>query len=160
MAMDNLDIAVWLFPLLGVFDVASTFYIWGKGYSPEQYEVGLFASYFMRMGLIYLYVPIYLLILFLFSYILWRMKRSLDPYSKTDRFIFGLLVFVVCFGYAKLLTVIVSNVLLPRYIEGAVSRQLVELSVFIVCVFQMVWFIRDALTSFYRAEETGEETKT
>lgn len=152
--MDNLDFAIWLLPFSGVLDVVSMFYIWGEGYSPEQYEVGLFASYFARIGLIHLYVPVYLVFLMLFSYALWRIKRSLTPSSRANKFFFGVLVFVTCLVYARLLTVVVSNVLLPLYVEGTVSRELVELVVFVVCLFQIVWYIRDTIASFYQAEET------
>jgi len=47
-------------PFLGILDVSITFSAQFFGYSLEKVEKGLFASFFIKIGLLPLYVPIYL----------------------------------------------------------------------------------------------------
>lgn len=150
--------AIWVLPILGVIDVFTTFYIINLGYSMEEYEVGFLASYFARMGLLFYYVPLYLLILFTFSFVLWKIKNSLDPSSSTDRFLFGVLIFVLCFVYGRLSMAIVSNIMLPNYLQGRpfLPKGLTDVFVFIVSVFQIVWFIKDDFVGFYQVGELEE----
>jgi len=156
--LGRLNMAIWVLPVLGVLDIFTTFHIANLGYSIEKYEVGLFAGYFARMGLLHYYVPLYILILFAFSFILWTIKNSLDPNSGIDRFLFGVLIFVLCFVYGKLSMVIASNILLPNYLQGRLflPKGLVEVFVFIASVFQIAWFIKDDFVGFYQVEELEE----
>jgi len=148
--------AIWIIPVLGVLDVATTFYISSLGYPLEEYEIGFFASYFARMGLLPYYVPVYLAILFAFSFIFWRIKNALDSSSTMDKFVFGLLIFALCFIYGKISTVIASNVLLPHYYRLPVPIELLSVLIFVVCVFQIVLFIKDDFVEFYRVKEIEE----
>jgi len=153
--LSRINMAIWILPVLGFLDVVTTFYVSSLGYPLERHEVGLFASYFARMGLLLYYVPLYLIILSIFSFVLWQMKNSLNPLSNIDKLIFGFLIFVLCFVYGKISATIASNILLPYYLQGRLlfSKDLAEVFVFIASVFQLVWFIKDDLVGFYQTEE-------
>jgi len=47
-------------PLLGILDVSIALSAQFFGYSLEKVEKGLFASFFIKIGLLPLYIPIYL----------------------------------------------------------------------------------------------------
>jgi len=112
--LDSVDKVIWVLPLLGVLDIASTLYAESLGYSLLIYEAGGMARFFVTAGLTYVYVVIYLLFLCVFSYGLWYIKnKKLNASNSLDKLVFLLLVGVACYAYIRLTVAFTINFLLP-----------------------------------------------
>jgi len=128
--LDRVDKVIWVLPLLGVLDVLSTFYAEWQGYPLAIYEVGFLASFFAELGLLYAYIPVYLLFLVGVAYALWFIKgRVLHPSHAFDKALFFLLVLVAGYVCVRLAVTITGNVLLPYYATGKVSMSTITIIV-------------------------------
>lgn len=134
MKLSKLDWVILVIPVLGIFDVLSTFFAAWQGYPVYLYEVGLFASYFAQKGLLHLYIFVYLGILSGITAVLLFIKRELNTGRYFDEVLLMLLVVVICLLEALLTNVIVSNFLLGlgRFTPLGGLRWLIYLSVFVV----------------------------
>lgn len=112
MRLDRLDVVIIFLPILGMFDVLSTFLAAWQGYPTEQYETGLLASFFAQRGVIHLYVLIYVGILMAMSAVLLCIKYDLLIGRFLDKVVFLLLTVVVCIIEAIMMSVVVSNLLI------------------------------------------------
>jgi len=112
--LDSVDKVIWVLPLLGFLDVASTLYAESLGHSLLIHEAGGVARFFVDAGLTYVYVVIYLLGICVFSYCLWDIKnKKLKHSNSLDKVVFLLLVGVACYVYIRLTVVFTTNFLLP-----------------------------------------------
>lgn len=112
MGLSNLEKAIVILPILGVEDVLSTLYIEYSNRPLKVYETGFFAKYFLNVGLLYLYIPIYLVILLGIAWVMLYIRRSLKPSFLLDKVVFILLIGATCFMDSFLSGVIVSNILI------------------------------------------------
>ncbi|MEA2090232.1 MAG: hypothetical protein U9O89_05685 [Thermoproteota archaeon] len=153
MTLNRLSALTLLLPVLGVFDLCSTLYVHLLGYSLEKYEAGLFASFFAKAGLFYLYVPIYFVILFTVSFGLYRVANDLKPSLPLDKLILLLVAGAICFIYARLTGVILSNFL---FNVKSVSRISVMWVGYVTATISIVLFVYDELLGFltFSSEET------
>jgi hypothetical protein len=120
-------------PLLGVFDVLSTFFAAWQGYSIHLYEVGLFASYFAQRGLLPLYVFAYLGILSGMAAFFIFLKREVSTGFFLDGLLLLLLVVAVGLIESVLASVVVSNFMLALGRPmPPLLRWLIYLSVFVI----------------------------
>ena len=150
MGLSRLDKVILVLPVLGVFDVLSTFYGGYLGYPLERYEAGFLASFFARHGLLYVYIPVYLGILAGMAWVLLRIKRELSPSALLDKVVFLLLVGVVCFMYARLFGTIIMNVLL--FSGRGVSSGLVEGVVYLFTVGYVITLVWRDVVEWLRGE--------
>ncbi len=150
MGLRRLEKVILVLPVLGVFDVLSTLYISYLGFPLEKYEGGFLAGFFVRHGLLYLYVPVYLGILFGVAWVLLHIKRKLNPSASLDKVVFALLVVVVCFMYARLFGAILMNLLLLS--EGKVSGGIVEWVVYLFTIGYVVMLVWRDVMEWVRGE--------
>jgi len=116
--LDNIDKVIWILPFLGVLDVTSTLYVESLGYSLALCEPGFFARFFVVAGLIYFYIPAYLLIIVGLAYALWYIKnRKLDSSNFFDKIIFLFLVGVACYVYMRLTDAFIGNFIFGRILS-------------------------------------------
>jgi hypothetical protein len=111
MKLSRLERAIGCMPILGVLDVLSTFFAAWQGYPIHLYEVGLFASYFVRRGLLLFYVFAYLGILVGIAALLIFIKRDVSTGQGRlfDDLVLLLLVLTVGLIEGVVVGVIVSN---------------------------------------------------
>jgi len=142
-------------PVLGIFDVFSTFFVAWQGYPIYLYEVGLFASYFVQEGLLHLYVFVYLGILSGMAAVLLFIKREVSTGRFYNELLLLLLVGTVCLAEAFLTGIIVSNFLLGvgRVTSLGGLRLLIYLSVF-AAILMYTW---DELKELFGFGVHGEE---
>ena len=133
MKLSRLERVIAYLPVLGVFDVLSTFFADWQGYSINVYEVGLFASYFSQRGLLSLYVFAYIGTLSGTGALLILIKRDVSKGFFLDDLVLLLLVTAVGLIEAVLTSVIVSNfmIALGKLMPSGL-RWLIYLSVFAV----------------------------
>ncbi|MDI6691107.1 MAG: hypothetical protein QME50_04455 [Candidatus Bathyarchaeota archaeon] len=145
--MDSVDKVIWVSPFLGVLDVVSTLYVESFGYSLSQYETGLLARIFINAGLTYLYIPVYLLTLIAFAYVLWFIKnRKLDSSRTFDKILFLFLVGAACYIYVRITAAFIGNFLLPYRVSGRVSESLINLLIYLSTAFTLTIYLwRDVI---------------
>ncbi|MGB9778124.1 MAG: hypothetical protein ACPLW8_01855 [Candidatus Bathyarchaeales archaeon] len=145
--LDNVDKIIWVSPFLGVLDVVSTLYVESLGYSLSQYEVGLLAKIFVSAGLTYLYIPVYLLILSGFAYVLWYIKnRKLDSSRFFDKILFLFLVGTACYVYMQITVAFIGNLLLPYRVSGRISWSSINLLIYLSTAFTLTMYLwRDVM---------------
>jgi hypothetical protein len=146
--LDNVDKVIWILPFLAVFDVVSTLYLESLGYSLTLYETGLFARFFVSVGLFYFSIPIYLLIIAGFAYVFWYIKnRKLDSSNLFDKAIFLMLVGVTCYFCMRLTDAFIGNLSLPYLVTRETSRFSIALLVYLSTAFTLsVYLWRDVVT--------------
>jgi len=128
--LDNVDKIIWILPGLGLFDVASTFYMEYLGFHLELYEGGVFAAFFVGSAWIYVYAVAYLLGLCALSYVLWDIKnKRLDQSMLGDKVVYLFLVGAACFAYVRVTMAFTNNLLLPYYISRQIGAELITLLV-------------------------------
>lgn len=157
--MDTVDKIIWILPVLAVFDVASTFYA-GSKVDLQYYEHGLFASFALALGWVYLYVyaVIYVLIVIGISYFMWYIKnRKLNPANSIDKAVFLILVGVTCYIYARLTVAFVTNFFLPALIERHVNLYLLTVIVGISALFSLGYYMWRDVLAWVKAD--GREKK-
>jgi len=154
--LDSVDKVIWVLPVLGVLDVISTFYANSLGYPPMLYEAGILARYFANFGLTYIYIPIYLAILIMFSYIFWYVKNEkLDSSRFLDKILFFLLLGAVFYVYMRLTVAFSVNFLLPFLISGKLSLFLVDLLIYLSTAFTLILYTwHDAVKWIGGSEES------
>jgi len=136
--LDNVDTVIWILPFLGILDVISTLYVESLGYSLAFYEAGLFARFFVSVGLIYFYIPVYLLIIVGLAYVLWYIKnRKLDSSNLFDKIVFLFLVGVTCYVYMRLTDAFIGNLFLPYFIARGISRLSVAWLIYLSTAFTL-----------------------
>jgi hypothetical protein len=140
MKLSKLDHVFLVLPVLGVFDVLSTFFAAWQGYPIQMYETGLFASYFAQKNLLHLYIFLYLGILSGMAAIFLFIKREVSEDRFFDKLLLLLLVGAIYLIEAVLTNVIVSNFLLGLGIHAPLGglRWLIYLSVFLI-ILVYVW---------------------
>jgi len=133
MKLSRLERVILCIPVLGAFDVVSTFFAAWRGYPIDVYEVGLFASYFSQRGLLSLYVFAYLSILSGIAALLILIKRDVSKGFFLDELVLLLLVVAVGLIEGVLASVVVSNfmIALGKFMPSLL-RWLIYLSVFAV----------------------------
>jgi hypothetical protein len=147
--LDTVDKIIWILPVLAVFDVASTFYAGSKGLNLHYYEQGLFASFALALGWVYLYVYaiIYVLIVIGISYFMWYIKnKKLNSANSIDKVVFLILVGVACYIYVRLTVAFVTNFFLPALIDRRIDLYLLTMIVGISALFSLGYYTwRDVL---------------
>lgn len=140
--MDKIDFLIFLLPLFGVFDVASTLYADSLGYSLLTYEAGFFAQYFLQRGLLSFYIVFYVAILACMSFAFFYIKRHLRPHLALDTAVFFLLIAAVFYAEARLTGVVLSNFMFRAVLyEPFYQNTLVLLgsASFLICAFLFVF---------------------
>ena len=133
MRLSRLERVILCIPVLGTFDVLSTFFADWQGYPISVYEVGLFASYFSLRGLLPVYVLAYLGILSGIAALLIFIKRDVSRGFFLDGLVLLLLVIAVGLIEGVLIVVVVSNFMLALgKLMPSLLRWLIYLSVFAV----------------------------
>lgn len=153
MKLSKLDHVFLVLPVLGVFDVLSTFFAAWQGYPLHVYEAGLFASYFAQKNMLHLYIFLYLGILSGMAAIFLFIKREVSEDRFLDKLLLLLLVGAIYLIEALLTNVIVTNFLLGLGIHALFSRLrwLIYLSVFII----ILVYIWDELKELFGADVYG-----
>jgi hypothetical protein len=133
MRLSRLESVILCIPVLGTFDVLSTFFADWRGYPIDMYETGLFASYFSRRGLLPVYVLAYLGILSGIAALLILIKRDVSKGFFLDGLVLLLLVTSVGLIEGVLTSVVVSNSMIALgKLMPSLLRWLIYLSVFAV----------------------------
>ena len=144
--LDRVDKVIWILPLLGVLDVLSTFYVEWQGYPLVVYEAGFLASFFTELGLLYAYVPVYLLFLVGVATALWFIKNKvLHPSHAFDKALFFLLVLVAGYVCVRLAITITGNVLLPYYTTGKVSMSIITVVISLSTALALTLYLREEI---------------
>lgn len=155
MKLSKLDWVILILPVLGIFDVLSTFFAAGRGYPIHLYEAGLFASYFAQTGLLHFYVFVYLGILSEMATLFLFIKREIDTGRFCDKLLLLLLTVAICLIEALLTSVIVSNFLLGlgRFTPLGGLRWFIYLSVFVA----MLTYAWDELKELFGFDVHGKD---
>lgn len=156
--MDNIDKVICVLPLLGILDISSTLYTESLGYPLELYEVGYLARFFVGTGLTYFYIPIYLLIIVGFSYVLWHIKnKKLDRPRFLDKIIFLLIVGVACYIYMRLTAAFIGNFFLPYIVSGQTSWFLITLLAYLSTAFALSIYLWQDVLMWVKASGNKKE---
>ena len=133
MRLSRLERVILYTPVLGAFDVLSTFFAAWRGYPIDVYEVGVFASDFSQRGLLSLYIFVYLGTLSGIAALLVLIKRDVSKGFFLDELVLLLLVMAVGLIEGVLASVVVSNfmIALGKFMPSLL-RWLIYLSVFAV----------------------------
>jgi putative Mn2+ efflux pump MntP len=136
--LDSVDRVIWILPVLAVLDVASTLYVEGLGFPLISHEAGFFAGFFVRAGLVYVYIPLYLLLIIGVCYILWFIKnKKLDSSNQVDKVFFVLLVLAACFIYVNLTAAFIVNFLLPSIVSRGIDEVYINLLIYASSAFSL-----------------------
>lgn len=153
--LDSIDKVIWVLPFLAILDVISTLYVANLGYSLELYETGVFARFFVSVGLVYFYIPFYLLVISALAYVLWYIKnRKLNPTSLIDKGIFLFLVGGACYVYMRLTEAFIGNFLLPHFIAGEISRFSVVLLIYLSTAFTLILYLWKDVVKWVKANDS------
>jgi len=156
--LDNVDKVIWVLPFLGVLDVVSTLYLESLGYSLALYEVGLFARFFISFGLFYFCIPVYLLIIVGFAYVLWYIKnRKLNSSNRFDKVIFLMLVGVTCYVYMRLTDAFIGNLFLLYLVARGTSRFSVTLLIYLSTAFTLSVYLWGEVITWVMANGDKKE---
>ena len=152
--MDSVDWVIGILPFLAVLDVASTLYVQSQG-NPSLHEVGFFAVFFAKAGLLYVYIPVYLLIFIGLAYFLWYIKnKELNSSRAVDKVIFLFLVVVACFVYMSLTATFIGNFFLPSIVSRGINWFTLEVVIYVSTAFSLGLYIwRDVVAWVKRDEE-------
>ncbi len=157
MKLDSVDKVIWVLPFLGVLDLISTLFVNSLGYSLMLYETGLLARYFASFGLTYVYIPIYLAILIMFSYLFWYIKNEkLDSSRFLDKIFFLLLLVVVFYVYMRLTAAFSINFLVPFLISGKLSLFSVNLLIYLSTAFTLILYTWQDVVRWIGGSEESE----
>lgn len=157
-ALDDVDKVILVLPFLGFLDILSTLYVQALGYPLLLYEFGFFASFFVSVGLTYFYAVVYLLIFGAFVYFLWFTKnKELSPSHFFDKIIFLFIVTIVCFICLRLTAVSVGNFLLPYFVAGKVSREIVIILTYLSTAFALIFYLRRDVFKWVKSDDTAKE---
>jgi hypothetical protein len=157
MKLSNLQKAIVILPFLGLEDVLSTFYAEYGGYSLKVYESGSLARLFMDAGWLYLYIPLYLVILSCMALIMFYIQNNLRPSLLLDKVVFLLLVGVVCFMDAFLSSVIVSNLLFGLGKHTTVNMSGVRVLTGVSVGFAILAYMKNEAVQFLSSNLSGDE---
>lgn len=154
MKLSKLERVIFYMPVLGVFDVMSTFFAELQGYPIHIYEVGLFASYFSQRGLLPLYIFAYLGILSGIAALLVFIKRDVSTGALFDELVLLLVVVAVGLIEGVLASAVVSNSMIAMgKLMPPSLRWLIYLSVF-VAILSYTW---DELKELFGFDLHAEE---
>jgi hypothetical protein len=145
--LDSVDWVIGILPLLAVLDVASTLYVQSLA-NPSLHEVGFFANFFAKAGLLYVYIPVYLLLIIGLTYVLWYVKnKELDSSRTFDKIIFLLLVVVACFTYMTLTAAFIGNFFLPSIVSRGINFSAIQVVIYASTAFSLGFYIwHDVIT--------------
>jgi hypothetical protein len=136
--LDSVDKVIWVLPFLAALDVISTLYVESLGYPLISHEAGLFAGFFVKAGMVYVYAPIYLLLIIGFSYVFWYIKnKKLDPSNPVDKAVFMLLVVAACVIYVNLTAAFIVNFLLPSIFSRGISEAYIKVLIYLSSAFSL-----------------------
>ncbi|MDH7563320.1 MAG: hypothetical protein QHH24_00340 [Candidatus Bathyarchaeota archaeon] len=150
--MDRVDMVIWILPVLAVLDVATTLHTMSKSESLALREVGVFASFFTKLGLIYLYIPLYVLCIICVAFILWFIKKNLNPEHSGDKVIFLLLVGAACYIYTIITAAFIVNLFLPTIIERGINIFHIEILVYGASIASLVFYIWSDVTAWIKTD--------
>jgi hypothetical protein len=154
MRLSRLERVILYIPVLGFFDVLSTYFAAWMGYPIHVYEVGLFASYFSQRGLLPLYVFAYLGILSGIAALLIFIKRDVSKGVLFDELVLLSLVVAVGLFEGVLASVVVSNSMIALgKLMPSLLRWLIYLSVFVI-ILSYTW---DELKDLFGFDAYGKE---
>ncbi len=140
--MDSADKVIWVLPFLAALDVISTLYVESLGVSLAEHEAGFFASFFVRAGWVYVYIPVYLLIIISISYALWYIKnKKLDPSNAVDKTVYVLLVVAACFIYVNLTSAFIVNLFLPSIVSREISVFYINMLIYASSAFSLILYL-------------------
>ena len=140
--MDSADKVIWVLPFLAALDVISTLYVESLGVSLVRHEAGFFASFFVRAGWVYVYIPVYLLIIIGISYALWYIKnKKLDPSNAVDKAVFVLLVIAACFIYVNLTSAFIVNFFLPSIDSQKINIFYINMLIYASSAFSLILYL-------------------
>jgi len=112
-------------PLLGILDVSIALSAQFFGYSLEKVEKGLFASFFIKIGLLPLYIPIYLGFLTLISLLIIHLHKTNMQELTINKISRALAVMGLCVTYAILTSIVIMNVLVLLCYEQIITKYLI-----------------------------------
>jgi O-antigen/teichoic acid export membrane protein len=152
--LDSVDKVILVLPLLAGLDVASTLYVQSQG-NPSFHEVGLFAGFFAKSGLLYVYIPVYLLMIIGLAYFLWYIRnKELDTSRTVDKFVFLFLVIAACFVYVSLTATFIGNFFLPSIVSRGLDFFTIQMVIYVSTTFSLAFYIwHDVLTWITRGKE-------
>jgi hypothetical protein len=140
--LDSVDKVIWILPFLAVADVATTLYVQSLGYSLFAYEAGYFALMAVLTDLIYVYAFVYVLIIAGFSFILYYIKKKLDPLRVFDKVLFLFLVIVTGYIYTTLTATFIGNLVMPlAETRGLGWWHMVRILAYFSCVLSLAFYL-------------------
>ncbi len=156
--MDSVDKIIWILPFLAVADVATTLYVQSLGYSLFTYEAGYFALMAVLADLIYFYAFVYVLIIAGFSFILYYIKKRLDPLRVFDKVLFLFLVVATGYIYTTLTVTFIGNLVVPlAETRGPDWWYTVRLLAYFSCALSLVFYLWHDVLKWVRTK--GEENE-
>lgn len=155
--LDSVDKIIWILPVLAVLDVASTFYAESRGFRLAEFEAGFFASLAVHADLVYAYAVIYVAIIVGFSFVLWYIKKRLDPSRGFDKLLFLLLVVVIGYVYTTISVAFIGNFFLPSALERGINWQSVRLVAYGGCILSLVYYLWSDVAFWLRKKEEESE---
>lgn len=154
--MDSADKVIWVLPFLAALDVISTLYVESLGGSLAGHEAGFFTSFFVRAGWVYVYIPVYLLIIIGISYAMWYIKnKKLDPSNTVDKAVFVLLVIAACFIYVKLTSAFIVNFFLPSIDSQKINVLYINMLIYASSAFSLILYLWHDIVVWVKTD--GEE---
>jgi len=143
--LTRLDGVILLLPFFGFLDLISTLYAQYRGYSLGKFEIGFFASYFVKAGALYYYIPLYFLILFGMVAGMIYIRSKLAPSSGwPDKMVFLLLVICVGVIETKLVGTAVSNMLLTMATRTEI-RDFGKYMAYLVTISVVLWSAKNEI---------------
>lgn len=156
--MDSVDKVIWILPFLAVADVATTLYAQSLGYSLLEYEAGYFALMAVLADLIYVYAFVYVLIIAGFSFILYYIKKRLDPLRVFDKVLFLFLVVATGYIYTTLTATFIGNLVVPLAgTRGVGWWYMVRILAYFSCVLSLVFYLWHDVLKWVRTK--GEKNE-
>ncbi len=156
--MDSIDKVIWILPFLAVADVATTLYTQSLGYSLSAYEAGYFALMAVLADLIYVYVFVYVLMIAGFSFILYYIKKRLDPLRVFDKVLFLFLVVATGYIYTTLVATFIGNLVVPlAETRGLGWWYTVRILVYFSCALSLAFYLWHDVLTWVRTK--GEENE-
>ena len=155
--MDSVDWVIGILPLLAVLDVASTLYVQSLA-NPSLHEVGFFANFFAKAGLLYVYIPVYLLLIIGLAYVLWYVEnKELDSSRALDKIIFLLLVVVACFIYTTLTAAFIGNFFLPSIVSRGINWFNIQVVIYVSTAFSLGLYIWHDVITWVKSDSEEEK---
>jgi dolichyl-phosphate-mannose--protein O-mannosyl transferase len=137
--------------------VASTLHVQNLR-GPSLHEIGFFANFFAKVGLLYIYIPVYLLLIIGIAYVLWYIKnKGLNSSRKVDKVVFLFLVVVACFVYMTLTAAFIGNFFLPSIVSRGINWFTIQAVIYASTAFSLAVYIWHDVLAWIKTDSKESE---